>query len=234
MSLVDFRHVSFSYDGATVVFHNVSFSLAPGSFHYLTGASGTGKSSLIRLMYADRLHYGGQIFICGQDLKRLSDEGIAHLRQNIGVVFQDFLLLEHLTILDNVAIPLRIAGESWSKARKTAKPILDWIGLAPQMTSFPRALSGGQRQRAVIARAIINRPKLLIADEPTGNLDHENAEKLLYLFEELNKQGTTLLFATHNRDLLVNFPHPHLFLEKGTLTKSPPLSSGPLQAVNHS
>ncbi len=217
MSLVDFRQVSFSYDGTNIIFHNVSFSLKPGSFHYLTGPSGAGKSSLIRLMYADRLDYAGKISVLGQDLKRLNEDQIASLRQNIGVVFQDFLLLDHLSVLDNVAIPLRLVGQTWSKARKVATTILEWIGLGLQMESFPKELSGGQRQRAVIARAIINRPKLLIADEPTGNLDHANAMKLLYLFEELNKQGTTILFATHNHDLLTSFPHPQLHLENGLL-----------------
>lgn len=233
MSLVEFRQVSFSYDGENVIFHNVSFGLAPGSFHYLTGPSGTGKSSLIRLIYGDQPSYGGQIFVLGRDLKRLQGDDIAQLRQNMGVVFQDFLLLEHLTVLDNVAIPLRIAGQTWTKARKIAQTILEWIGLSPQMNSYPQTLSGGQKQRAVIARAIITRPKVLIADEPTGNLDHDNAMKLLYLFEELNKQGTTILFATHNQELLSSFPHPRLHLEDGVLTRYDALTPAhsPLKAV---
>ena len=218
MSLIDFRHVNFSYDGENMVFYNVSFDLSPGSFHYLTGPSGAGKSSLIRLMYGDQFSYGGQIYVLGRDLKRLQGDDIARLRQDMGVVFQDFYLLNHLTILDNVAMPLRLVGQSWSKARKAAQTILDWIGLDNHKDFFPKALSGGQRQRVVIARAIINRPKILIADEPTGNLDHENAVKLLYLFEELNKQGTTVLFATHNKELLSAFPHPQLHLERGILT----------------
>lgn len=225
MSLVDFRQVSFSYDKESPVFRDVSFSLAAGSFHYLTGPSGTGKSSLIRLLYGAQSSYGGQIFVLGQDLRRLNEDAIAELRRNIGVVFQDFLLLDHLSVLDNVAIPLRISGQSWSKARKIAQTILDWIGLAEQMNASPQTLSGGQKQRAVIARAVINRPKIILADEPTGNLDHENALKLLYLFEELNKQGTTILLATHNQDLLTSFPHERFHLEKGLLTPCPPETS---------
>lgn len=218
VSLVHFHHVNFSYDGENIIFNNVSFSLPPGSFHYLTGPSGAGKSSLIRLIYGADRGYGGQIYVLGQDIKRLSIDDIARMRQNIGVVFQDFCLLNHLTILDNVALPLRLIGQSWSQARKVAKTILEWIGLGPFLAAFPESLSGGQRQRAVIARAVINRPKLLVADEPTGNLDHENAVRLLYLFEELNKQGTTILFATHNKDLLQTFPHPQLHLESGCMT----------------
>lgn len=218
MAVIELNQVTLAYGKNHSVFRDVSFALPAGSFHYLMGPSGSGKTSLIRLLYGGNAAYDGRVSIFGRDLRTMKDEELPLLRQQMGVIFQDFYLLDHLSALDNVALPLRIQGNSWARARKIAEEVLDWIGLCDCLESYPTTLSGGQRQRVVIARAIINRPRILIADEPTGNLDDENALKLLYLFEELNRQGTTILFATHNRELIRAFPHEILFLRGGTLS----------------
>lgn len=218
MAVVMFEGVSLRYGRQTPVLKDISFSLPAGSFHYLMGASGSGKTSLIRLIYGGNCEYEGTISVFGRNLGYLKAEELPMMRQQMGVIFQDFYLLDHLTAVDNVALPLRIQGQSWSSARKMAAEVMDWIGLSDCLDAFPTTLSGGQRQRIVTARAIINRPRILIADEPTGNLDDDNALKLLYLFEELNKQGTTVLFATHSRELVKAFPHDVLNLKNGEIS----------------
>ncbi|MBA4750107.1 MAG: ATP-binding cassette domain-containing protein [Alphaproteobacteria bacterium] len=218
MAVVMFEGVSLKYDRQAPVLKGISFALPAGSFHYLMGASGSGKTSLIRLIYGGNFAYEGTISVFGRNLAYLKAEELPMMRQQMGVIFQDFYLLDHLTAVDNVALPLRIQGQSWSSARKMAAEVMDWIGLSDCLDAFPTTLSGGQRQRIVTARAIINRPRILIADEPTGNLDDDNALKLLYLFEELNKQGTTVLFATHSRELVKAFPHDVLNLKNGEIS----------------
>lgn len=179
------------------------------------GESGAGKSSLLKLMYAAFRSYGGSVQVFGRDSRYLTPRDICLLRQKMGVVFQDFHLLNHLTCLDNVALPLRLKGESWSFARRRASELLEWIGLSGERLMFPETLSGGQKQRIVIARAVVNRPSLLLADEPTGNLDDENAFKLMELFDELNRVGTTVVLATHNRFLPTLCPAPIITLAGG-------------------
>ncbi|MBL9029468.1 MAG: ATP-binding cassette domain-containing protein [Caedimonas sp.] len=215
--IVQFERVSLSYSEGKNVLHDISFSLAKGSFHYLMGPSGAGKSTLIKLMYLGFRGYRGAIRVFGRDLVNIHGDDVAAYRRQIGVVFQDFHLLNHLCVLDNIALPLRLKGESWLEARAKGLELLNWIGLKGFANAVPQNLSGGQKQRLAIGRAVINRPSLLIADEPTGNVDDENAVKLLYLFTELNKRGTTVIFATHNRDLALEFPQPALYLEHGEL-----------------
>ena len=215
--IVRFEKVSLSYSEGKNVFHDISFSLAKGSFHYLMGPSGTGKSTLIKLIYLGVRKYRGVIRVFGRDLVNVRGDDIAAYRRQIGIVFQDFRLLDHLCVLDNIALPLRLKGESWTEAREKGIELLNWIGLKGLANASPQNLSGGQKQRLAIGRAVINSPSLLIADEPTGNVDDENAVKLLYLFTELNKRGATVIFATHNRDLTLEFPQPTLYLEQGEL-----------------
>jgi cell division transport system ATP-binding protein len=215
--IVRFDRVSLNYTEGKNILSDISFSLLKGSFHYLMGASGAGKSSLIKLIYLGFRGYRGAIRVFGRDLINVRGDDIATYRRQIGVVFQDFCLLEHLSVLDNIALPLRLKGESWSEARAKGLELLNWIGLKGLGDASPQNLSGGQKQRLAIGRAVINRPSLVIADEPTGNVDDENAVKLLYLFTELNKRGTTVIFATHNRDLVLEFPYPALYLEQGQL-----------------
>jgi ABC-type ATPase involved in cell division/cell division protein FtsX len=188
-SIVQFERVSLKYNQGAYILEDVSFNLYPGTFHYLTGASGAGKSSLLKLIYSGFKEYRGSVQIFGRDLRYMKNQEMALYRQQIGVIFQDFLLLNHLTTLDNISLPLRLKGETWLDSRRKAQQMMKWIGLEGFEEAMPTTLSGGQKQRAVIARAVMNKPKILLADEPTGNLDDENAAKLLYLFEELNRGG---------------------------------------------
>jgi len=221
-SIIKFERVSLQYQQGPYIIEDVSFNLYPGTFHYLIGASGAGKSSLLKLMYSGTKDYRGTIKIFDRDLRYLKPQELAHFRQQIGFIFQDFLLLDHLTTLNNIALPLRLRGEKWSECRKKAQQMMKWIGLEGFEEAMPTTLSGGQKQRAVIARSIMNKPKLLLADEPTGNLDDENAAKLLYLFEELNRAGITIIMATHNKDLTAEFPHPIISLAEGKISIQSP------------
>jgi cell division transport system ATP-binding protein len=200
------------------VLHDVNFALAPGSFHFLVGPSGAGKSSLLRLMYLAHRPSRGLITLFDRDIATTPRRDLPELRRKIGVVFQEFRLLDHLSVLDNVALPLRVAGMPEKQLKDYAEELLSWVGLADHMQSRPAILSGGQKQRVAIARAVISRPKLLLADEPTGNVDDKIALRLLYLFEELNKLGTTIVIATHNEALISRFGHPQLHLENGELS----------------
>ena len=218
--IVCFEDVSFDYPQGQRIFDRVSFALHKGSFHYLVGASGSGKSTLIKLLYLELAHNCGQISVFGQDIKHIKANLVPFYRQRLGIVFQDFLLLEHLNALDNIALPLRLRGQGQRQARAKANDLLEWIGLRDLGDMYPQNLSGGQQQRLAIACAVISRPSLLMADEPTGNVDDENAVKLLQLFAELHQLGTTVIFATHNRDLMAEFPYPTLCIDKGRVEKT--------------
>ena len=213
--MVRFQNVGMRYGVGPEVLHDVSFALAPGSFHFLVGPSGAGKSSLLRLMYLAGRPSRGLITLFGCDTATAPRDQLAELRRMIGVVFQDFRLLNHLSVFDNVALPLRVAGMGERQVLDYAEELLAWVGLADHMQARPATLSGGQKQRVAIARAVIRRPKLLLADEPTGNVDDKIALRLLYLFEEMNKLGTTIVIATHNETLISRFGHPQLHLEGG-------------------
>lgn len=215
--MIQFDNVALRYDTGPEVLHDLSFNLAPGSFHFLTGPSGAGKSSLLRLLYLGQRPTRGKISMFGQDLHGLNRESLMPMRRQIGVVFQDFLLLDHLSVLDNVALPLRIAQREEGEIRSNVIELLKWVGLGDYIHAKPPILSGGQKQRVAIARAIISRPRLLLADEPTGNLDDAIGTRLLYLFDELNRMGTTIVVATHNETLVEQFGHPQLHLKDGSV-----------------
>ena len=215
--MVLFDDVLLRYGAGPDILHNVSFSLAPGSFHFLVGPSGAGKSSLLRVMYLALRPIGGQASLFGRDVVQLSRREIAEMRRRIGVVFQDFRLIEHLSALDNVALPLRILGQRESEVQKNVRELLAWVGLGDHLNALPATLSGGQKQRVAIARAVITRPSLLLADEPTGNVDDQIGLRLLFLFEELNKLGTTVVVATHNEALVSRFRHRQLRIENHSL-----------------
>jgi cell division transport system ATP-binding protein len=219
--VIRFDNVGMRYGTGPEVLRDVSFELAHGSFHFLTGASGAGKSSLLRLLYLGHRPSRGFITMFERDIATLSRRDLPALRRRIGVVFQDFRLLDHLSALDNVALPLRIAGQREPRVRDNVVELLSWVGLGDHLNDRPPTLSGGQQQRVAIARAIIGRPMLLLADEPTGNVDDRIGMRLLYLFEELNKLGTTIVIATHNETLVGRFPHPRLHLESGSLRVVP-------------
>ena len=212
-----FEGVSMRYRLGPEVLHDISFSLPAGSFHFLTGPSGAGKSSLMRLMYLAHRPYRGSIAMFGRDVSSLPRQELATFRRRIGVVFQDFRLLEHLTALENVALPLRISGAKEVQIRDQVVELLSWVGLGEQINAKPSTLSGGEQQLVAIARAVIARPQVLLADEPTGNVDGKIATRLMHLFEELNKIGTTIVVATHNEALLERFPHSRIRIENGVL-----------------
>ena len=215
-----FEGVSMRYRLGPEVLHDISFALPAGSFHFLTGPSGAGKSSLMRLMYLAHRPYRGSIAMFGRDVSSLPRQELATFRRRIGVVFQDFRLLEHLTALENVALPLRISGAKEFQIRDQVAELLSWVGLGEQINAKPSTLSGGEQQRVAIARAVIARPQVLLADEPTGNVDGKIATRLMHLFEELNKIGTTIVVATHNEALLERFPHSRMRIENGVLVGS--------------
>ena len=219
MSLVKFSNVGLRYSTGPEVLHDLNIELAPGSFHFLTGPSGAGKTSLMKLLYLGQRPTRGIITMFGKDLSTLPRKDMPAMRRQIGVVFQDFRLMAHLSAYDNVALPLRTAGATEKDIKKNVTELLGWVGLGAKMDSRPPTLSGGEQQRIAIARAVINRPKLLLADEPTGNIDHSIGSKILHLFEELNRHGTTVLIATHDDEIIANFRHPCLRLEGGTFTQ---------------
>ncbi len=213
--MVRFENVGMRYGSGPEVLRDVSFALEPGSFHFLSGPSGAGKTSLLRLLYLARRPSRGLITLFGHDIATTPRAALPALRRRVGVVFQDFRLLAHLSAFDNVALPLRIAGARIGQVREHVTELLKWVGLADGLDAPPATLSGGQKQRVAIARAVITRPKLLLADEPTGNVDPDLSLRLLYLFEELNKIGTTVLIATHPDSLVTRFEHPVMRLHAG-------------------
>ncbi len=215
--MIKFENVALRYGTGPEILHDLDFTLAPGSFHFLTGPSGAGKSSLLRLLYLGMRPTRGKLSIFGQDIHRLNREGIMPLRREIGVVFQDFRLLDHLSVFDNVALPLRISYREEKEIRSNVTDLLKWVGLGDHMHAKPPILSGGQKQRVAIARAVISHPRLLLADEPTGNLDDQIGMRLMHLFDELHRMGTTLIVATHNQGLVEQFGHPQLLLENGSV-----------------
>ncbi|MBI1206066.1 MAG: cell division ATP-binding protein FtsE [Azospirillum sp.] len=220
--MIRFENIGLRYGSGPEILRDISFMLAPGSFHFLTGASGAGKSSLLRLIYLSLRPTRGSLTVFGQNIDDLSRDQLPALRRKIGVVFQNFRLLDHLSALDNVALPLRMAGLAEAQVQDHVSELLRWVGLGNHLDAKPPTLSGGQQQRVAIARSVINRPRLILADEPTGNVDDGIGMRLLYLFEELNKLGTTMIIATHNEGLVEQFRHPRLHLENGTLTVIPP------------
>ncbi len=213
--MVRFENVGMRYGMGSEVLRDTSFTIEAGSFHFVTGPSGAGKSTLLRLMDLACRPSRGLITLFGRDVATLSRAELPRLRRRIGVVFQDFRLIDHLTALENVALPLRIAGAKPDQIRDHVAELLSWVGLADHLNAKPATLSGGQKQRVAIARAVISRPKLLLADEPTGNVDDTIAMRLLYLFEELHKIGTTVVIATHNEQLVSRFSHPRIRLDGG-------------------
>jgi cell division transport system ATP-binding protein len=217
--VVQFDNVAVRYGRGPEILQDISFSLPSGSFHFLTGSSGAGKSSLLRLMYLSQRQSRGRIILFGRDIVTAKRYELPALRRRVGVVFQDFRLLDHLSALDNVALPLRVAGVNENDVQKFVPDLLTWVGLADHLDAKPPTLSGGQKQRVAIARAVIGRPDLLLADEPTGNVDDHIAMRLMYLFEELNKLGTTVVVATHNENLVSRLPYPQLHLENGQMRK---------------
>jgi cell division transport system ATP-binding protein len=219
--MVRFESVGLSYAGPGAagpeVLHDLSFTLPEGCFRWLLGPSGAGKTSLLRLMYLGVRPTRGRLWLLGTDVADATRHALPRLRRRIGVVFQDFRLLPHLSAFDNVALPLRLAGRPEGQIHADVGEMLRWVGLGQKTGVRPPQLSGGEQQRAAIARAVITRPSLLLADEPTGNLDEVQAERLMTLFKEMNRLGTTVVVATHNEALVARHPAPALRLEMGRI-----------------
>jgi cell division transport system ATP-binding protein len=217
-NIVQFENVGLRYGTGPETLSDLSFSLRAGAFYFVTGASGAGKTSLLRLLYLAQRPSRGVIRLFGEDAVLLPRTRLPGFRRRIGVVFQDFRLLPHLTAYDNIALPLRVAGLDERELDEAVREMLAWVGLSARADARPATLSGGEQQRIAIARAVINRPEILVADEPTGNVDPEMADRLLHLFDSLNKLGTTLVVATHDLHLLGRVPDAQMMrMEKGRL-----------------
>ena len=215
--MIEFTNVGLRYGHGPEILRDLSFNIEPGSFHFLTGPSGSGKTSLLRLLLLSLRPTRGRVTLFGKDTSSLDNDAMLQMRRHIGIVFQEFRLLEHLTTFENVALPLRVLGEPESSYRANVTELLEWVGLGERMDALPPLLSGGEKQRAAIARAVIARPDILLADEPTGNVDPELSVRLLRLFAELNRTGTTIILATHELSLLDSFPFPRMVLTDGQI-----------------
>ena len=215
--MIRFENVGLRYGLGPEVLRDLSFRIDSHSFQFLTGPSGAGKTSLLRMLFLSLKQTRGLISMFEHDTSTLSKDGRATLRRRIGIVFQDFRLLDHLTTYENVALPLRVLGKDEAAYRAEVVELLQWVGLGERMAALPPVLSGGEKQRAAIARAVISRPELLLADEPTGNVDPNLGQRLLRLFIELNKSGTSVVIATHDIALMDEYDAPRLVLHEGRL-----------------
>ncbi len=218
-TIVQFENVGLRYGHGDEVLTDLSFSLTAGEFYFLTGASGAGKTSLLKLLYLAQRPSRGVIRLFGTDVVTMPRQRMPGFRRRIGVVYQDFRLVPHLSIADNVALPLRIAGVHEEEVQDAVAEMLAWVGLAHRAGARPPTLSGGEQQRVAIARAVIGRPELLVADEPTGNVDEAMADRLMQLFASLNGLGTTMVIATHDMHVIARIRAAHLLrIEGGRLS----------------
>lgn len=215
--VVRFDRVGLRYGRGPEVLNDIDLSLGAGTFNFLTGPSGAGKSTLLRLIYLALQPSRGLVSLFGHDISQRSKAELADMRRQIGVVWQNFSLIDHLSVYANVALPLRVQGVAPEQYDRNVRDLLSWVGLGERLDASPRTLSGGEKQRVAIARAVIAKPKLLIADEPTGNVDPEIGARLIRLFGEMNRMGTTVLIATHDRELIDEVPARVLHLQDARL-----------------
>jgi cell division transport system ATP-binding protein len=215
--LISFENVGLRYGIGREVLSDLSFQVAPNSFQFLTGPSGAGKTSLLRLMLLSLSPTRGLVKVFGKEAASIKPEQMPIIRRKIGVVFQDFRLLDHLTTYENVALPLQVRGKMEQDYRQDVRDLLDWVGLGDRMHVHPPVLSGGEKQRAAIARALIDQPDVLLADEPTGNVDPPLARRILRLFIELHRSGTSVVIATHDLSLMDQYDARRLVLNSGRL-----------------
>lgn len=215
--MIRFENVGLRYGMGPEILKDVSFHLRAKSFQFLTGPSGAGKTTLLRLLFLALKPTRGLITAFDKDIATITPKELPLLRRRIGVVFQDFRLLDHLTTYENVALPLRVRGKEESAYRKDVIELLKWVGLGERMHVLPPVLSGGEKQRAAIARALIDQPEILLADEPTGNVDPQMARRLLRLFMELNRSGTSVVIATHDLTLMEQVDARRMIINGGRL-----------------
>jgi len=217
-AIIEFENIGLRYGADAEILSDVSFALSTGGFYFLTGPSGAGKTSLLRLLYLAQRPSRGVLRLFGEDMVMMPRDRLPGFRRRIGVVFQDFRLVPHLSAFDNVALPLRLAGMEEEAIAEPVEEMLAWAGLAERAGALPLSLSGGEQQRIAIARAVIGRPEILLADEPTGNVDPDMAKRLIGLFEALNRLGTTIVIATHDLPLISMIPHAQMMrLDHGRL-----------------
>jgi cell division transport system ATP-binding protein len=216
--MIHFTNVSKSYD-SDIILKDISFSIGKGELAFITGPSGVGKTTILKLIYCDKRPDEGQIIVAGWDLKKLKQSTIPFLRRNVGIVFQDFKLLFNKTVFDNVALALRIQDIPPKEIKESVNDVLKEVRLKHKANIFPEHLSGGEQQRVVIARAMVSKPTVLLADEPTGNLDPETSKTIMNLFREINARGTTVLIATHNDSLYSGTGRKVLYLKDTHIEK---------------
>jgi len=213
------QNVCLEYVAGKPVLDHVNLHLEPGSFTFISGASGAGKSTLLSLLALTQKPTAGSVHLFGEDITELARDDLPLMRRKIGTVFQDFELLPHMSVAENIGLPLKISGDTAPTIQSKVQELMAWIGLHDFADAKPSMLSGGQKQRVAIARAVIGKPLLILADEPTGNLDHALAMRLMYLFTSLNKIGTTIIFATHDETIMGAFDFPVYQLESGKLQR---------------
>ncbi|MBQ2698995.1 MAG: cell division ATP-binding protein FtsE [Firmicutes bacterium] len=206
-----------TYKNGLEALHNINLSIEPGEFVFLTGESGAGKSTLIKLLFREQQPTSGFIMISGKNINRLGRKDVVRLRRNTGVVFQDFRLMENSNVFDNVAFALKAVERPWEEIKTRVPEVLEWVGLAGREKENVMHLSGGEQQRVAVARAIINDPLILFADEPTGDLDPNTSAELMKLFEQINAAGTTVVMATHDQDIVEKMQKRVITLRKGRL-----------------
>jgi cell division transport system ATP-binding protein len=218
-TIISFANVGARYDNNPDILTDVSFNINAGSFYFLSGASGAGKTTLLRLIYQLHKPCRGTIKLFGHPTNNMTRDEIASMRHNMAIVFQEYSLLSHMSVFDNIALPLRVRGVDEAKIKKLVTKTLEWVGLGKYADANPKTLSGGQQQRVSVARAIIVQPAIMLADEPTGNLDDENASRLMELFVQMNKMfGTTIILATHNSKLMDTYKFPVMHVENHKLS----------------
>lgn len=215
--ILSFDQVGLAYDGGPECLRDLDFSLGEGEFRFLTGPSGAGKTSFLKLIYLAMRPTRGRMTLFGEDVTNASRDALPPLRRRIGVVFQEFRLLDHLTAFENVALPMKVAGVNQQQYREDVRELLNWVGLGSRMDALPQTLSGGEKQRVALARALVSKPDLILADEPTGNVDPQMGEKIMKLFVELNRLGAAVIVATHDLHLVEALGKQTLRLEDGRL-----------------
>lgn len=213
--MIEMLNVTKYYDGNSAALVDVTLKVEKGEFIFITGPSGAGKTTLLKLLFCAEIADEGQILIAGWDLYKLSKRSIPYLRRNIGIVFQDFKLLTNMTVFENVAFAMRVVGTPYKEIRQKALNVLKLAGLVHKADDYPLRLSGGEQQRVAIARAVGNDPTILLADEPTGNLDNRSASAIIEIFKEINSKGTTVLVATHNENLFTSSGRRVITLDSG-------------------
>ena len=213
--MIQFKNVSKTYPNGTQALKNVSLQVDDGEFVFIVGSSGAGKSTFLKMIMCEEQADEGEIIVNGTNLSRMRKKKIPYLRRSMGIVFQDFRLIQHMTVYENVAFAQRVIGVSTRRIKESVPAMLQMVGLSAKYKMFPQQLSGGEQQRVAIARALINRPEVLLADEPTGNLDSQNADEIMRLLEEINRMGTTVVVVTHSEEIVARMHKRVITMERG-------------------